>query len=113
MPMWGGTWGGPWYGMGWFMPLLGFLVMLGVIVGIAALTVVVRNAIAAMIIESINLRIWLSLLFKSMNYDSTSKTRRYEVGNHAEMVPTGTKLEPNIQFFLELSICNFIYRKSR
>lgn len=32
MPMWGGTWGGPWYGMGWFMPLLGFLVMLGVMV---------------------------------------------------------------------------------
>ena len=32
MPMWGGTWGGPWYGMGWFMPVLGFLVMLGVMV---------------------------------------------------------------------------------
>jgi uncharacterized membrane protein len=35
MPMWGG---GPWYGMGWFMPLLGFLVMLGVMVW------VLRNA---------------------------------------------------------------------
>ena len=31
MPMWGG---GPWYGMGWFMPLLGFLVMRGVMVGV-------------------------------------------------------------------------------
>ena len=34
MPIWGGTWGGPWYGMGWFMPLLGFLVMRGVMVGV-------------------------------------------------------------------------------